>query len=867
VLTGVVLVSLVLAACAPVAGPSLGGGATPGLLQAPPSASVAVAPDLHLLRGPVPFPFEENRGQAPDDIAYLLRAGAMQVGFGQGGPRFHLTDRPACDPAAVAGLSRRGDDACADPEQGQARAHSVALELVGATDARPAGTVPSDTLISYFKGTPDQWLVGVPAFQHVAYPAAWPGIDVRYERATAGLDASYLLAPGADPSLIRLAWHGAERATLGEDGALTLTTPVGTLREVAPVAWQDGFFGQRTVVPVRFDLLSDGADGLPAEVGFALGTYDPSRALTIDPVIAYAGYIGGDVSEVAHGVAVDSSGAAYLGGQTDSNDGSFPVLGGPDLTHNNPGVPFQDAWVAKVKPDGSGLVYAGFIGGTQSDVVYAIAVDGNGAAYVTGSTASDNASFPVVVGPDLTFNGSQEAWVAKVKPDGSGLVYAGYVGNDDDARGIAVDSSGAAYIAGFTRDSLPVAVGPDLTFNGGVIDAFVAKVKPDGSGLVYCGFVGGDGDDVALDVAVDGSGAAYVTGHTDSTQATFPVQTGPDLTFNGGTSHGLGDAFVAKVRPDGSGFVFAGYIGGSGNDTATGIAVDTSGAAYVVGDTDSTENSFPVKVGPDLTFNGDRDLFVAKVKPDGSGLTYAGYIGGSKGEAAFGIAVDGSGAAYVSGLGTAGFPVVGSPPLNQGSGLFAKVKPDGTDLVFAGRVGGNNNDQPQAIAVDSTGAVYLSGLTPADQSTFPVKVGPDLTYNGGEFDAMVIKIVDVTATVTPTPIGGAATATPTQAAYVAPPEDDTDKHHKLSDDQKRTRQHTNQYNADHYDTSGNVAGVEQTPDGLLITLAQIRNETQIVAYRCGDHCPTIPLGANLSATGEVGDDGRFEATDIDLSGR
>jgi hypothetical protein len=212
--------------------------------------------------------------------------------------------------------------------------------------------------------------------------------------------------------------------------------------------------------------------------------------------------------------------------------------------------------------------------------------------------------------------------VAKVNAAGTALVYAGYIGGtgDEVGYGIAVDSAGNAYVTGYTNStepSFPVTVGPSLTFNG-FADAFVAKVNPTGTALVYAGYIGGSGDDVGNGIAVDASGNAYVTGNTNSTEATFPVTGGPDLTYNGGTY----DAWVAKVNAAGSALVYCGYIGGGGIDVGNGIAVDIFGNAYVVGSTNSTEATFPVTVGPDLTYNGgSNDAFVAKIAPQRSFFT------------------------------------------------------------------------------------------------------------------------------------------------------------------------------------------------------------------------------------------------------
>jgi len=265
--------------------------------------------------------------------------------------------------------------------------------------------------------------------------------------------------------------------------------------------------------------------------------------------------------------------------------------------------------VAKVNPDGTALVYAGFLGGSDSDYGWGIAVDASGSAYVTGGTFSSD--FPAVVGPDTSHNGGWDAFVAKVNPSGTALVYAGFLGGSgwDEGWGIAVDASGNAYVTGRTRSSnFPVVVGPDLSFNSNY-DAFVAKVNPSGTALVYAGFLGGSGWDEGWGIAVDASGSAYVTGWTYSSD--FPAVVGPDTSYNGSA-----DAFVAKVNPSGTALVYAGFLGGSGWDEGYGIAVDASGNAYVTGKTESSD--FPAVVGPDTSYNGGRDAFVAKVEAGGT---------------------------------------------------------------------------------------------------------------------------------------------------------------------------------------------------------------------------------------------------------
>jgi hypothetical protein len=334
--------------------------------------------------------------------------------------------------------------------------------------------------------------------------------------------------------------------------------------------------------------------------------------------LIYCGFIGGFSFELTFGgdIAVDSTGNVYVTGDTGSNQTTFPVTIGPDLTFNG----ITDVFVAKLNASGTALAYCGYIGGEDGDSATAIALDGDGNIYVTGDTESDESSFPVAVGPDLTHNGESDAFVAKLNPLGTALTFCGYIGGaaDDFTAGIGLDSTGNIYVGGDTdsqQNTFPVRVGPDLTYGGGETDAYVAKIAPSGITLLYCGYIGGAEGDFCGGLAVNAAGNAYLFGDTDSTQTSFPVLVGPDLTHNGSC-----DAFIAKVNVAGTGLAYCGYIGGIDDDFgfSGAIAVDSEGNAYVTGDTDSVESSFPETAGPVLTFSGASDAFVAKIIEQGS---------------------------------------------------------------------------------------------------------------------------------------------------------------------------------------------------------------------------------------------------------
>lgn len=721
-ITGAFLSGVIVAVLA-----SIGAPGRPGSVQLVATDRARVADTF----GKLALSFIENRGQAGARVVYYVQSPGRSLYFTEDGHALRLS-------------RGKGEEV---------KAHTVMVELVDATTQRLESRQRAPGVVSYFRGPKEQWRAGIPTHARIGYVQPWPGIDLAYDGSGGRLESIYTVAPNANADQIRLRYSGQDSLKLDDGGNLVYATSVGEVTETAPIAYQE-IGGNRIPVEARYALLDE------RTVGFEVASYDAGHALVIDPTLVYAGYIGGSGHDYAIGVAVDGSGAVYVAGCTASAAGTFPVAGGPDLSYNGDEFDVCDAFVAKTSADGTALVYAGYIGGSGGDFANGVAVDGAGNAYVTGGTTSDETSFPVLGGPDLTYNGNGDAFVAKVNADGSALVYSGYVGGgeSDSSIDIAVDSVGNAYLAGTTassEESFPVLGGPDLVYNG-TTDAFVAKVNADGSALLYAGYIGGALFDGASGVTVDNAGNAYVVGSTQSTQTTFPVLGGPDLTYNGG-----GDTFVAKVNADGNALTYAGYIGGSGSDSAGGIAVDNGGSTYVAGRTASTESTFPVLGGPDLIHNGGSDVFVAKVNADGSALTYAGFIGGSVGEGAGGIAVDAFGNAYVTGEVSStesSFPVLGGPDLLHNGGadsgfdaFVAKVNVDGSALVYAGYIGGSGGDESgHDIAVDSAGNAYVAGYTNSTETTFPVTVGPDLTHNGtGDFDvengydAFVAKITEV----------------------------------------------------------------------------------------------------------------------------
>ena len=460
--------------------------------------------------GKLPLYFVRNRGQEDSRVAYYVQGRDAAVYFGPDGVTFALGNSPAlthssASVSAEAPLSSRAPvrRVSTGPEDGTASERwAVKLEFVGASRMAPQGRELAPARVSHFRGH-GQWSGSAETYRSVTYPEPWPGIDLVYTGAGGQLKSTFIVKPGADPGRIRLAYRGAAGVRLTDAGRLEVSTPVGSFADDRPFAYQDAGV-ERVEVPVAFALGAAVADGAP-EYGFAVGQFDRTQTLVLDPsLLIYAGYIGGAGADEAGGIAVDTAGNAYVVGTAQSAVPSFPAKVGPNVVYAGGS---SDVFVAKVKADGSDLVYLGYIGGADGDVGTGIAIDAAGNAYVTGFTLSDEASFPVKVGPGLHHSGGVDAFVAKVKADGGGLVYCGYIGGaaNDEGWGIDVDAAGNAYVTGVTASdetSFPVKVGPRLTFGGGN-DAFVAKVKADGTALVYAGYIGGADDDFATAIAVD----------------------------------------------------------------------------------------------------------------------------------------------------------------------------------------------------------------------------------------------------------------------------------------------------------------------------------------------------------------------------
>ncbi|MGD1062685.1 MAG: SBBP repeat-containing protein, partial [Terracidiphilus sp.] len=747
-----------------------------GPASQPPDNAAAAKALVAQNYGRIPLSFEANQGQADKTVKFVSRGSGYSLFLTDSSAVLALTKPEVSSerPGHAAGKSLK--PASTRPAR---KTDVMRMDLAGANRAtHVAGMDQLPGTANYFIGNdPAKWHSGVPTFAKVRYAGVYPGIDLIYYGNQRQLEYDFIVAPGASAKPIRLEFSGAKRLDLTSDGDLTVSATNGEIAFHKPVVYQvkDGV---RQPIDGQFALLSKNT------IGFTLGQYDHSKPLVIDPVLTYSTYLGGSLSDAAYGIAADSSGNAYVVGVTFSTN--FPgTTGGFQPTNNGAGAA-TNAFVTKLNPTGTGLVYSTYLGGSAvesscngiGDQGFGIAVDGSGNAYVTGTTCSTN--FPVTTGAFQTAYNSQNkfgesAFVTKLNTTGTALVYSTYLGGsaDDGASGIAVDSLDFAYVTGSaTSTNFPVTAGVFQSTNfalttSGWGDAFVTKLNTTGTALVYSTYLGGTGYGAkGTGIAVDSSGDAYVTGNAASTD--FPITNGAFQTTNFAAANaGLQtvayNVFVTKLNPTGTALEYSTFLGGSIDDYSAGIALDGSGDAYVTGQ--SWSKDFPVAGSPYQSTNpayaNDAPSgFVTEVNPAGTGLVYSTFLGGSgfppqnsnesgAGDAADAIAVDGLGDAYVTGTAvSSNFPTTSGAyqTVNNAAGhtapigvnaFITKLNPAGSQLLYSTYLGGSIQDYGYGIALDGVGGVYVAGG--ATSTNFPATTGAYQIAIGGDEDAFIAK--------------------------------------------------------------------------------------------------------------------------------
>ena len=713
--------------------------------------AMAAAAQTAVMPSGLPLYFEANRGQADSPAQFIARGRDSQFLISPDAAQFVL--RKTTAPGAFS-------------------ARAVRMQFVGADSrAQIAGAEELPGKINYLIGNePAGWQTGVPTFSKVRVADIYPGVNLIYYGNQRQLEYDFTVAPGVNPGVIAIRFDGADNISIGPAGELTLKLGESEIYQPKPDIYQ-------TVSGARREI-SGGYTILDAHtVAFAVGSYDHSLPLVIDPILSYSTYFGGAASETAFKVAVDTNGFVYVAGEALSTK---LATVGTFQTNYAGGTWTGDAFVAKFSNDGSNLVYCTYLGGSQDDFAVGLAVDNAGDVFLTGSTDSpnfptNNALYPKILGHAYTSSHSgtfynANAFVAELNTNGSHLIYSTYLGGSgsipggtgDTGTGIALDSAGNAYVTGFTSSTNFPATnslvyklsGTNHTFNvlAGYYNAFLAKFGPGGTNLLYSTYFGGTNTDEATAIAVDGAGCAYVAGFSDSTN--FPTTTNALQTVLGGSTNlFLGNnAFAAKFAPSGTNLIYSTFLGGTNGDQAFGVAVDAAGDAYVTGGTASPNFPNTATNVPGL-FNGltnnsselsglllTTNAFLAKLNPNGTNLLYSAVFGGFAGDTGYGVALDPAGNAFVVGtMSSTNFPTLNATnhfamTNSGGDDVFVTAfTADGSALLYSVYLGGANNDFGYGIAVDSADNAYVVGQT---LSTNLATAGAFQTnYTGGTLNA------------------------------------------------------------------------------------------------------------------------------------
>ena len=685
----------------------------------------------------LPLRFEPNLGQADSKVEFLSRGvDFLCLVTAQG-----ATLIPRSSESVDLDLNAPGGPREAMP-QSEYRG-VVRMRFVGASptpefrgEERMAGRS------HYFLGVdPTRWVTEVPAYRRVSVEEVYPGIDFVYYGNGNRLEFDVKVDAGAHPEAVELEFEGADGIEIDREGTLLVRVGEDELRLLRPYAYQERD-------RIREEIVADFVLSGRYRVRFQVAEYDATQPMVIDPIISYSTYLGGAQNDFARAVAVDAEGFAYVTGSTMSVD--FPVAGASPSPPNGS----VDAFVAKLDPSGSELVYSAYLGGELDDLARGVSLDAAGNIYITGQTAS--LDFPTRNAFQPRLAGQSDAFVAKLNPTGSELSFSTYLGGSgfDAARGAAVDGFGSIALMGQTDSVDFPTKNARQQHLAGSMDAFVAKLDPSGSALVFSSYHGGSRNDLPYHivdcaetdnfpdspgwgVAVDAAGFVYVAGTTESTD--FPTFKALQPFHRGGRR----EAFVSKFDPFGT-LVYSTFLGGGSGDSARGIAVDAVGNAYVAGATKSS--NFPITAEALQTEKGELyDAFVTKIDSNGAAILYSTFLGGDSDDAGGAIAVDSLGNAVVVGLTQShAFPIKDAiQPVFAGSqDLFlAKLEPDGSALNYSTYLGGSRVETPcsgMGVALDAVGSAYLVGSTGSDN--FPVTDASFQRSRAGGYDALLTKV-------------------------------------------------------------------------------------------------------------------------------
>ncbi len=658
----------------------------------------------------LPLRFEANLGQMNPDVRYAARSGGFLLLLTSQGPSFRIPG------------SGRLDVSLVDSN------HSPQMEALGRQSAR----------IDSYVGPRSHWRSNIPSYSRVRYRSVYPGVDVDYYGNQGQLEYDFVLAPGADPSRIRMKFGSEATLSLTKEGDLVLEMNGKRLLQKRPFVYQeDPKTSARVEVAGGYQLLGNNT------VGVKLANYDRKRKLVIDPTLTYLTYWGGPGVDQINAAKLDSQGRLYLTGLTDS--GYVPY--NPDNPYSTGNAGGLDVFLSIFTTDNGNynLLYSTYLGGTSDDVPLGIDVDSSGVAYLTGYTTSTD--FPtlgaVLTSPSASY---KNVFVAKLDPSQSGtdaLVFSSYIyGSDGDSvgNGVAAGKDGRIYLIGNTQaGDFPVSASAFQSTLWGSQDAFIVKMDPGTGGIDYATYLGGEDIDDGRAILVDDNNLTYFAVSTLSID--FPMK-GFQYSINnsGGSDVAVG---VMDLSQSGDASIkYSTFFGGSGNEEVRAMAFDKSGNVIITGYTLSTDLPLTADAIQRVN-NGGGDAFVAVLNPHANfqqGLVYSSYLGGKSGDVGYALATDSAGYIYVTGYTlSSDFPIAGKvpqPTWGGGTDVFLTKFKTGvagrSAIDFSTYLGGANLYVPSSVQVGSDGRVYVTGTggIGLPSSQFAIQGG----YAGGSSD-------------------------------------------------------------------------------------------------------------------------------------
>ena len=669
------------------------------------------------------LPFIENRGQVNKEVAYYAPTFGGTVFVTKKGEIVYSLPKME-KKTKKAGFK--------DKRKSISKGVALRETFVGISSVKVKGECPSSARVNYFKGKDkSRWQRNLPTFLEVTFGKVYKGVSLTLRAHGNNVEKIFTVTPGINPKGLKIHLRGAKGLAIGKDGTLKVATALGEVSFTAPVAYQVDPNGNRKKVKVAYRLI--GKD----RYGFAVGVYDRTRPLVIDPLLAST-YLGGSGDDQIKAIALDSAGNVYVAGSTSSAD--FPKKAGvyTDLKGST------DAFISKLNSDLTTLIASTYLGGSDADKITALALDGNGNVYVSGTTeSSDFSTTSDAYSKD--FNGGRDIFIAKFNSDLNTLYASTYFGGSgyEEANALVLDRSGHLYITGYawSRFDFPITNGAyDENFNeGDYPDAFISKFSSDLHTLIASTYLGGEREDYAYALALDNSGNVYVAGETYSDK--FPTTSDAYEKNNGGGD----DIFISKLNSDLSTLIASTYLGGSNGEDPSAMAIDDNGDIFVVGETWS--NNFPKSTEAyDDSYDGNSNpvAFIAKLSNDLKTLYGSTYLEGNDGDLsrAYAIVLGSAGYVYVAGeTGSEHFPTTSNAyqknSTGYGGAFIAKLNGSLQTLSASTYLGGGG-DKVNAIALDSAGNVVVAGGTISND--FPTTDGAYQKNYAGSTDGFITKL-------------------------------------------------------------------------------------------------------------------------------